>query len=200
MHEVDDGKWSTRTSFGLFLFGTRPKRMLCGKQEHMVTARQRVLIRSSWDLMRPMAIHVADLFYDRLFELDPSLEALFPEDLTSQRPRFMNAVGAAVAGLDDMDALRHTLLDVGRQNLSQGVLPGHYDTLGKALLWAFEQSLAEEFTPLVKEAWAALHAEALHVEALQVEEALHVDGPRATRDGGELREGAPARERIQLAL
>jgi hemoglobin-like flavoprotein len=151
-----------------------------------------------------MAIHVADLFYDRLFELDPSLEALFPEDLTSQRPRFMDAVGAAVAGLDDMGAQRPTLLDVGRQNLSQGVLPAHYDALGKALLWAFEQSLAEEFTPLMKEAWAALHAEALHVEARHVEaldvEALDVEASRATRDAGELREGAPARERIQLAL
>src|SRR5690349_15095801 len=125
----------------------------------MITARQRLLIRNSWELMRPMAIHVADLFYDRLFELDPSLEVLFPEDLTAQRPRFMNAVGAAVAGLDDMDALRPTLLDIGRQNLSQGIQPGHYDTLGKALLWTFEQSLAEEFTPPMREAWAALHAD-----------------------------------------
>lgn len=139
-----------------------------------------------------MAIHVADLFYDRLFELDPSLEALFPEDLTVQRRRFMSAVGAAVAGLDDTDAQRPTLLDVGRQSPSQGVLPGHYDTLGKALLWSFEQSLAEQFTPLMKEAWAALHAEALHVEDRQ--------GPRAVRDAGELREGIPARERIQLAV
>jgi hemoglobin-like flavoprotein len=144
-----------------------------------------------------MAIHVADLFYDRLFELDPSLEALFPEDLTVQRRRFMSAVGTAVAGLDDTDAQRPTLLDVGRQSPSQGVLPGHYDTLGNALIWSFEQSLAEQFTPLMKEAWAALHAEALHVEALHVDDR---QGPRAVRDAGELREGIPARERIQLAV
>lgn len=131
-----------------------------------------------------MAIHVADLFFDRLFELDPSLELLFPEDVTAQRPRFMNAVGATVAGLDDMDALRPRLLDIGRQNLSQGIQPGHYDTLGKALLWTFEQSLAEEFTPPMREAWAALHAEM----------------SRAMRDAGEVREGPLPRERIQLAL
>lgn len=106
-----------------------------------------------------MAIHVADLFYDRLFELDPLLEEQFPEDLSAQRPRFMNAVGAAVAALDDIDAMRPTLLDVGRRYLSQGIGPGHYVTLGKALLWTFEQSLAEDFTPPVKEAWAALYAD-----------------------------------------
>lgn len=124
----------------------------------MVTARQRILIESSWELMRPKAVHVADLFYDRLFELDPSLEELFPEDLTTQRPGFMNAVGAAVTGLDDVDSLRADLLDMARLNLS-GIRPGHYVTLGKALLWTFEQSLAEEFTPPVEEAWAALYAD-----------------------------------------
>jgi hemoglobin-like flavoprotein len=106
-----------------------------------------------------MAVHVADLFYDRLFELDPSLEGLFSEDLTAQRPRFMKAVAAAVAGLDDMEAMRTELLDLGRQNLSRGIQPGHYDTLGKALLWTFEHSLAEDFTPPMKEAWAVLYAD-----------------------------------------
>jgi hemoglobin-like flavoprotein len=131
-----------------------------------------------------MAIHVADLFYDRLFELDPSLEALFPEDLTAQRPRFMNAVGAAVAGLDDMENLRLGLRDIGRQNLSLGIKPGHYDTLGKALLWTFEQSLAEDFTPPMKEAWAALYADVLG----------------AMREAIEIREGQPSRGPLQIAI
>lgn len=149
----------------------------------MVTARQRILIRASWELMRPTAVHVADLFYDRLFELDPSLEGLFPEELAAQRPRFMNAVGAAVAGLDDIESLRPALQDIGRQNLSHGVQPDHYDTLGQALLWTFEQSLAEQFTPAMKDAWAALHAEL----------------SRAMVQVG-AREGQPARGRLQLAL
>lgn len=125
----------------------------------MVTARQRILIKGSWELMRPMAVHVADLFYDRLFELDPSLEELFPEDLTAQRPGFMKAVGAAVAGLDDIDGMQSALVELGRRNLSQGIRPGHYVTFGKALLWTFEQILGEDFTPHVREAWAALYAE-----------------------------------------
>lgn len=134
--------------------------------------------------MRPIAIHVADLFYDRLFELDPSLEALFPDDLTAQRPRFTNALGAAVAGLDDLEAMRPKLQDVGRQSLGQGVQPGHYDTLAKALLWTFEQSLAEDFTPPVKEAWAALYA----------------DVSKAMLQAVDARDGHPPRERLQLAL
>src|SRR5690606_14764470 len=95
-----------------------------GRQEYMVTARQRTLIESSWERMRPLAAHVADLFYDRLFELDPSLEDVFPEELAALRPRFMQAVGAAVAGLGELDATR-AALDLGRRSLSRGIRPGH---------------------------------------------------------------------------
>jgi hemoglobin-like flavoprotein len=108
--------------------------------------------------MRPRAIHVADLFYDRLFELDPSLEGLFPEDLSVQRPSFMRAMAAAVNGLDEVEGERTVLQDLGLDSQSRGIEPGHYVTLGKALLWAFEQALAEDFTPLVKDAWAVLCA------------------------------------------
>lgn len=131
-----------------------------------------------------MAIHVADLFYDRLFELDPSLEALFPEDLMAQRPRFLNALGAAVAGLDDLEAMRLQLRDIGRRNLSVGIRREHYDTLGRALLWTFEQSLAEEFTRPMREAWAALYTAV----------------SSAMQEAMEIREGQPSRGPLQLAI
>jgi hemoglobin-like flavoprotein len=124
----------------------------------MITARHRSMIRSSWELMRPMAVHVADLFYDRLFELDPSLEELFPEDLDTQRPRFMKAVAASVSGMDDLEAMRPLLNDLGKRQAADGLRESQYVTIGKALLWTFEQSLAEDFTPPVKDAWAALYA------------------------------------------
>jgi len=149
----------------------------------MVTARQRTLIESSWERMRPLAAHVADLFYDRLFELDPSLEDVFPEELAALRPRFMKAVGAAVAGLGELDATR-AALDLGRRSLSRGIRPGHYVTFGKALLWALEQSLGEDFTPPVREAWAALCAFV----------------SRTMLQGAEAREGQKPLERAQLAV
>jgi hemoglobin-like flavoprotein len=134
--------------------------------------------------MRPKAIHVADLFYDRLFELDPSLEALFPEDLSVQRPSFSRAMAAAVNGLDDVEGLRTVLRDLGLENQRRGIEPGHYVTLGRALLWTFEQTLAEDFTPLVKDAWAVLCAS--------------LSG--AMLRGAELREADAPRELSQLAM
>jgi hemoglobin-like flavoprotein len=38
-----------------------------------------------------------------------------------------------------------------------GVLPAHYDTVGAALLWTLEKGLGPDFTPEVKDAWAAVY-------------------------------------------
>ncbi len=35
--------------------------------------------------------------------------------------------------------------------------PGHYDTVGTALLWALEKGLGSAFTPEVRDAWATTY-------------------------------------------
>jgi hemoglobin-like flavoprotein len=124
----------------------------------MITARQRALVEGSWRLIRPLGPQVAELFYDRLFELDPSLEELFPGDPVVQGKKLMDAIGVVARGLGELDAIVPVLHDLGRRHEAYGVRVGHYTTMGKALLWTFEQTLAEDFTPQVNEAWAALYA------------------------------------------
>ena len=131
-----------------------------------------------------MAVHVADLFYDRLFELDPSLEELIAEDNDVLRARFTRAVATAVASLDGIGLASPLLHELGRRQGALGFRPGTYVTLGKALLWTFEQILAEDFSPPVKEAWAALYA----------------DVSSAMIEGAEPREVIKPLERTQLAV
>ena len=124
----------------------------------MVTARQKALVEASWGKVRPMALSVAELFYDRLFELDPLLEDMFERELSKQGPRLISAMGALVMGLGDLESMLPIARDIGRPHVSYGVRTGHYTTFGKAWLWTLEQTLAEEFTPTVKDAWAAVYA------------------------------------------
>ena len=37
------------------------------------------LVQSNWAAVEPIAPQAADLFYTKLFELDPALRKLFPE-------------------------------------------------------------------------------------------------------------------------
>jgi hemoglobin-like flavoprotein len=121
-----------------------------------------VLLRRSWEKVAPLAPHVADLFFDRLFELDPFLEDLFPSDLSKLGAEWMRALGLVALNLEEPSleepSRAAACVDgLSRMHVDIGVRPGHYVTMGNALLWTLEQSLAEDFTPRVKDAWSAAY-------------------------------------------
>lgn len=119
-----------------------------------MTNTKKQLVQGTFGQVAPIADTAAKLFYDRLFDLDPSLRALFKSDMDEQGRKLMQMIGAAVNGLDDMEALLPTVQDLGRRHANYGVLESHYETVGEALLWTLGQGLGEKFTPEVEEAWA----------------------------------------------
>ena len=120
-----------------------------------LTAEQKRLIRSSWALVAPIQDEAARLFYDRLFEIDPSTRPLFAStDMAEQGKKLMQMINIAVASLERLDAIRSAVKDLGRRHEGYGVREEHYESVGAALLWTLGQGLGEEFTLEVEEAWA----------------------------------------------
>jgi hemoglobin-like flavoprotein len=107
------------------------------------------LVRSSFAEIVPLSDAAAGLFYDRLFTLDPSLRALFPDDLQHQKRALMATLQVAVESLDRLDALVPMVEQLGLRHASYGVQPAHYAVVGSALLWTLEQGLGPAFTPAV---------------------------------------------------
>ncbi len=122
------------------------------------TARQIELVQSSFETVAPIAEAAAEMFYDRLFELDPSLKALFKSDMKEQGHKLMAMIATAVSGLDELEKLVPTVKMLGLRHADYGVVDDNYDTVGEALLWTFEQKLGGAFTAEVKDAWAAVYA------------------------------------------
>ena len=52
-------------------------------------ATQITLSQSTWSKVLPVSNTAADLFYNRLFEIDPSTEALFKGDMKEQGRKLM---------------------------------------------------------------------------------------------------------------
>ncbi len=115
------------------------------------------LVQASFAQVKPIAGPAAQIFYERLFTLDPSLRALFKGDMAKQGQMLMSMIGAAVAGLRDLDKLAPVVRQLGARHVGYGVQPHHYQTVGAALLWTLERGLQEQFTPQVREAWAAAY-------------------------------------------
>jgi hemoglobin-like flavoprotein len=122
-----------------------------------VTPDQKILVKESFGLVAPMADAAAELFYNRLFELDPSLRWLFHGDLREQGRKLMQMLGVAVHGLDRLEAIMPAVRALGRRHAGYGVRPEDFDTVGAALLWTLGKGLGPAFTPEVRDAWAAAY-------------------------------------------
>ena len=112
------------------------------------------LVQSTWEQVVPIADTAAQLFYGKLFELDPSLRVLFANaDMTEQRKKLMQIITVAVRGLERIDELLPAIEALGRRHGGYGVKEQHYTTVATALLWTLEQGLGPAFTPEVRLAW-----------------------------------------------
>ena len=122
-----------------------------------MTPKEIELIQSSWKKLTPIADTAAQLFYEKLFALDPAVKSLFKSDLRDQGRRLMSMITSAVNGLSNVPALVPVVQELGRRHGKYGVTPAHYETVGTALLWTLQQGLGDGFTPDVKTAWTSVY-------------------------------------------
>lgn len=123
-----------------------------------MTPLQIVTVQKSFDRIDPVKDQVAELFYRRLFAIDPSTKPMFVGDMAEQRKKLMVTLAMTVAGLTHLPSILGTIEDMARRHLQYGVKAHHYDSAGESLLWALEQTLGGEFTPDVRDAWMAAYA------------------------------------------
>ena len=115
------------------------------------------LVQGSWNRVLPLKKEAAELFYRKLFELDPGLRRLFTGNMEQQGAKLMQMITAAVNGLNRLEALLPVVRQLGARHGTYGVRDEHYDTVATALLWTLEQGLQHEFTAEVKAAWIKVY-------------------------------------------
>lgn len=123
-----------------------------------MNSQQVQLVQSTFAQVKPIANTAAAMFYQRLFELDPSLRPMFRRDIVEQGTMLMGALALAVNGLNRPESILPAVRALGQRHAGYGVLPTHYDTVGAALLDTLAAGLGEQFTPEVEEAWAQAYA------------------------------------------
>lgn len=111
------------------------------------------LVQDSFAKVEPIAATAADIFYDRLFEIAPSVRSMFPAEMTDQKAKLMQTLGVAITNLHQVETVVPTIQDLAKKHVSYGVKDEHYDTVGEALIYTLEKGLGDDFTPQVKDAW-----------------------------------------------
>ncbi len=132
-----------------------PKEQQYTKEESTspLSQRQIQVIRESWQKVLPIKEKAAELFYGRLFTLDPSVKPLFKGKLDYQGDKLMLTLNVIVNALDDLSEVNSMLQAMGERHIIYGVQAAHYETVGAALIWVLEQGLGDAFTDETREAW-----------------------------------------------
>ena len=122
-----------------------------------MTPDQVQLVQQSFAKVVPISELAAVLFYDRLFEVAPSVTSLFPADMVEQRKKLMATLAVVVGGLGNLESILPAASALAVRHVSYGARPEHYPVVGGALLWTLEKGLGDDWTPEVAAAWTAAY-------------------------------------------
>jgi hemoglobin-like flavoprotein len=135
----------------------------------MLTEADKHVIKESWRLVVPIAETAADLFYKRLFELQPSYKQYFTGDMAAQKRKLLAMLAFIVKSLDwpesawrenvsDEDDLFLVVLALGRRHTDLYKIPdSSYATVGEALLWTLDYGLGKKFDDAARTAWTKVY-------------------------------------------
>jgi hemoglobin-like flavoprotein len=137
---------------------TKPRRARrrTPSKETELSVEQKQLIRKSFLKVEPALDLVAQLFFLKLFRLDPNLRKRFSGPVEVQARKFAAAAKLAMISLGHEDGLASTLKLLGARHRQMGIRTRHYRTMSRALAWTLERSLDKAFDRDTKRAWNTL--------------------------------------------
>ncbi|NOJ38589.1 globin family protein [Bradyrhizobium australiense] len=116
------------------------------------------LVQESFAKVAPILEQAAVIFYDRLFEVAPTVKAMFPVDMKEQRKKLMATLAVVVNGLSNLESVLPAASALAKRHVSYGAKAEHYPVVGGVLLWTLEKGLGAAWTPDVAAAWTAAYA------------------------------------------
>ena len=123
-----------------------------------MTHEQIAIVQTTFRSVQTMGATAAELFYRRLFSIEPTVTPMFTRDLEHQGREFLQVMAVAVGGLGNTSVLVPIIQQLGVRHVNYGVRAEHYDRVREALLWMLEMILQDAFTPQVRSAWATAYA------------------------------------------
>lgn len=133
------------------------------------TAHQKRILRETWVVFRENMIVRGQKVFLRIFEMNPKIKDAFgldglegtnliqDERFLAHATRFMQSVGTAVDQINDLEALRPLLLNLGRRHAEKpNFKPIYFSSFTEAMMFTWEKELGEKFTTEVAEAWLKL--------------------------------------------
>lgn len=112
------------------------------------------VLETSFDAIAPRGEELMDVFYQRLFELDPEVQRLFGgTDMAAQKKKLLSTLVLLRNSLRDPTNLVPALKSLGARHAGYGVAPEHYPLVGQALIAAMMDVAGPAWQPEYTGAW-----------------------------------------------
>ena len=122
-----------------------------------MTDRNILIIKTTWSYTITQPDVAGELFYQKLFEMDPSLKSMFPNDMDAQIQKLIDMITYMVTHLQTMQDIQKQIDAMAIRHAGYGVKKEHYQLVGTALLWMLESRLDELWNDEAKDAWTSLY-------------------------------------------
>ena len=111
-------------------------------------------IKSSFEVVKPMADEVVSYFYETLFSSYPESKALFVQvEMEKQKKALIASMGKIIDGLENLESLRVDLRALGGRHVRYGVKEEHYAMIGKSLIGTLRYVFKESWTSSLENQW-----------------------------------------------
>ena len=118
-----------------------------------------ILVKNSWALVAQLEMEVVGgLFYNRLFEIMPSVKPMFSRTpMPEQSKKLLTMLSYVIGKLDKLDEIMDEVTKLARRHTQYGVRDEHYTAVGAALLWTLKQGLGELWNAALEAAWTEIY-------------------------------------------
>ena len=132
------------------------------------TDRQKIIVRKTWKILATDLTGRGSKVFVKIFELNPNVKALFPfrnvndtdqllldTNFKGHASRFMNAVGAVVDNMDNLEeSLALLLIGLGENHVHfEGFKPDYFNSFSQAMNIIWKEDLGKRYTPEAEDAW-----------------------------------------------
>jgi hemoglobin-like flavoprotein len=122
-----------------------------------MTEEQIVIIRQSWEKVKPGARQIGRSLYDKLFVALPHVRHMFDEDINQQACKLAAVVSFVVAKLHRLEDIFPDLKSIGSKHEKYNIPLAWYDVVGQCLIDAIKEESRDSWNDHIGDTWLTLY-------------------------------------------
>jgi hemoglobin-like flavoprotein len=122
-----------------------------------ITEHQILLVQTSFARLIDDIDNVARIFFERLFEIDPTLRPMFSSEMQVQGRKMFRTLLVIVNALNDPKTIVDMMRGLSKRHIGYGVKEAHYATVGAALVQTIHEALGDVASHEIDAAWLAAY-------------------------------------------